>query len=171
MKLHVLTAITRLHNVPRIAESLTAAAGYVDLVWHWRFDIERQKVGGQELKNDMIDGITDGWIWILDDDNLMHPLFCKTLIQTLTAHPDALMIVVGQVPLGGYIRQAAHQNLRVDHVDAAQMIIRRDALGAHRLPLTYAGDGLLAETLAKALPTDQIICIPDVVSYYNRLAS
>jgi hypothetical protein len=169
MRLHLLTAVTRPDFIPRIGESVEAARRPgADLIWHLREDPARQHVGGQALKNAMIDGIGDGWLIVLDDDNLLHARLVERLLTVTTEQPDAGLIVVGQEMPGGY-RSAQPGCLRVEHVDAAQLIIRRDVLGALRLPETYAGDGLLAETLAATLAAEQIVYLDEPLSYYNYL--
>jgi hypothetical protein len=170
MKLHLLTAVTRPANLPALAASIDAAqvAG-VALVWHIGYDLERTAVGGQAIKNALIDSIADGWVSILDDDNLLHPDLPRRLAETLAAQADALLIVVSQQLPDGGVRRAGLGCLHVDQVDAAQLIVRRDALGERRLVETYAGDGLLAEALAAALPAGQIVYLDEVLSYYNRL--
>ena len=85
VRLHVLTAVSRPENLGQIAESLAVAverAEYgVDLaVALGMFDPDRQHVGGQALKNDMLDDIDDGWVWILDDDTLAHPDVLATVL-------------------------------------------------------------------------------------------
>lgn len=170
MKLHILTAITRPANIPAIAESLIRADwSGVDLTWHWRMDNDRTAVGGQVLKNAMLDDIRDGWVYLLDDDNLLHPHLPRQLVGHVAARPDVQLLVVGQELPSGQVRITGPDAMRVNHVDAAQLVIRRDALGDLRLPESYAGDGLLAAQLAATLPVERIIYVPLTLSYYNRL--
>src|SRR5512132_2800574 len=93
MRLHVLTAVTRPGNLGLLAESIAAASiPEVGIVWHWCFDPERTAVGGQRLKNEMLDQISDGWVCFLDDDNVMHPDFVRRVHE----HKDADAVVVCQ---------------------------------------------------------------------------
>lgn len=169
MKLHVLTAITRYGNLGEIAASLIRAHWRdVDLVWHWRVDYERTAVGGQALKNAMLEDIADGWVWILDDDNLVHPRFCQALVTTLQINPDARMLVGAQATARG-VRAAHRMMLRASLVDAAQVIIRRDAIGDLRIPEHYCGDGEWIEAIARSLGSHEIAYLPGVVIHYNAL--
>lgn len=169
MQLHVITAVTRPGNLTRLAESLAAVAPAVRITWHARFDPEQQHVGGQRLKNELLDQIADGWVWIGDDDNLMHPAFAN-LVPPLTANPAVGLIVLSQALPDGGVRRAEPGCLAIDRVDAAQLVVRRDVLGALRLPETYAGDGMLAEALAATLPPESICYVAEPAAYYNRLA-
>lgn len=170
MKLHLLTACTRPENVARLGESVDAARRPgVDLIWHLRQDSERKHVGGQAIKNSLIERVADGWLTFLDDDNLLHPGLPERLLMVTAEQPAAGLIVVGQSLPGGGYRHAREGCLCLNRVDAAQLVIRRDALGALRLPETYAGDGLLAEMLAATLPAEAVVYLDEALSYYNRL--
>lgn len=170
MKLHLLTACTRPQNIARLGESIDAARRPgADLIWHVRQDSERRHVGGQAVKNTLIERVADGWLTVLDDDNLLHPALVERLLMVTAEQPSAGLVVVGQALPGGGYRHATPGCLVVNQVDAAQLVIRRDALGDLRLPETYAGDGLLAELLAAVLPAEAIVYLDEPLSYYNRL--
>ena len=170
MKLHILTACTRAQNLCQLAASMEGAEGAgVDLTWHIRFDRARQAVGGQALKNAMLEQITDGWVAILDDDNLLHDAFFTTVAAAVLAHESAQLLVIAQQHAGGWVRQAERRMLRQTHVDAGQVVIRREAIGHRRIPLHYCGDGEWIEGIADSLDSDQIVCIREVATYYNWL--
>ena len=170
MRLHVLTAVTRPENLPALSESLSgAAAAGVDIIRHLRADPERQAVGGQALKNAMLQDIEDGWVYILDDDNIAHPGMFAALIRATLAHPSARLIAIAQQHRNGWIRRVHRLMLRQTHVDAGQVVIRRDAIGDKRIPEHYCGDGQFIEEIASSLPDDQIAYIYQALTYYNWL--
>lgn len=172
MRLHVLTAVTRPENLPTLATSLDAARDLdIEVCWHTRADPERRCVGGQFLKNEMLDDDEDpqGWVWILDDDTVAHPAFFAQLRACTLAHPDARMIVIAQQHRNGWVRQVERRMLRQTHVDAGQVVIRKDAIGDRRIPLHYCGDGEWIEGIATSLPNDQIAYITTPATYYNWL--
>jgi hypothetical protein len=172
MKLHLLTAITRPENLAQIAASVAVAqtsAPDVALVWHWRCDPERRHPGGQGLKNQMLDDIADGWVWILDDDNLMRPDFLVTIQACIEAQPAAQMLVCAQQHADGRVRRVNRAMLRETHVDAAQAIIAHTALGTLRIPEHYCGDGAFIEALADRLTPDQIAYMHRPIVNYNAL--
>lgn len=172
MKLHVLTAVTRPENLPQLAASLDMANEWeIDICWHTRTDPDRRSVGGQSLKNAMLedDDDPDGWVWILDDDNVAHPAFFARLLACQTTHPDARLIAIAQQHRNGWVRQVERRMLRQTHVDAGQVVIRRDAIGERRIPLHYCGDGEWIEGIANTLRDDEIAYIRTPATYYNWL--
>jgi len=172
MRLHVLTAITRPENLPTLATALDRAADLgIEICWHTRADPERQYVGGQALKNDMLDDDDDpeGWAWILDDDNTVHPAFFPQLRSCIAAHPAARLIAIAQQHKNGWVRQVERRMLKQTHVDAGQVVIRKDAIGDTRIPLHYCGDGEWIEGIANRLADDQIAYVRTPAAYYNWL--
>lgn len=174
MIVHLLTAVTRPENLPAIAASIATAqltAPPIEVVWHMRYDQLGEHPGGQLLKNQMIDGISDGWVWILDDDNVMQGEFLEALFVHAAEHPEAQLIVCAQRHNNGWVRKVNRSMLRETHVDAAQVVARRDAIGDLRIPEHYCGDGAFIEALANQLDPDRITYIHRPVVSYNALRS
>jgi len=169
MKLHLLTAVTRPENLPQIEASLAPAADFgIEVVWHTQADPEHQSVGGQSIKNAMIEQIDDGWVYILDDDNLMHPHFWHTVAAAVAARPEAAMLVITQAHRNGWARIAHPAMLRPTLVDAGQVVVRRDALGDLRIPEHYCGDGEWIAALGETLAGRIVFCTTPA-TYYNWL--
>lgn len=169
MRLHVLTAVTRPENLSAVAHTLaraTATVADIEVVWHWRFDPGRQHVGGQHLKNEMLDRIHDGWVWILDDDTVAHPALVQMLMRCVREMPDMQALVVSQARADGRTLRAAPENVRVGFIDAGQALLRRDLIGEERLPETYEGDGQLLERL---LPAARVVYCDETLSLYNAI--
>jgi hypothetical protein len=133
--LHILTACSRTEGLAAIAATLADAPAELRITWHVGYDLTRQHVGGQAIKNHLLDSIGDGWVWICDDDNLPAPGFFARLLS-LPAATD--MYLFGQQRPEGY---AAPGMPRVGQTDAAQAVIRRSAIGTLRIPEQYDGDG------------------------------
>jgi hypothetical protein len=170
MRLHVLTACTRPENLDALAESLMdALSAGVQVVWHIRFDREHQYVGGQKLKNDMLDEVREGWVAILDDDTTYPPAFFPAIAGAVLAHPDAQLLVIAQQHRSGWVRKVSRRMLRATHVDAGQIVARREAIGTLRIPEHYCGDGSFIEALADSLADEQIVYIHEPVVTYNAL--
>jgi hypothetical protein len=172
MVLHILTAVTRPENLPKLAESLIpAAVAGVELAWHVGYDLERRHVAGQAVKNRLLDRISPSqdWVWILDDDNTAHPEFFRRMAETVAANPNVRLIACTQTVPSGWCRTIGPESLKACRVDAAQAVIRRDAISDHRLREVYAGDSYWIEAIAKSLHPDQIAYILDAVVHYNWL--
>ncbi len=166
MRLHVLTACTRPENLSEVAASLSeASCGYWEVCWHVRFDPEHWHVGGQQLKNDMLDQITDGWVCFLDDDTTLDPDFPR-LAGTLR-EKGGEGLVVSQQRADGRTLHAAVENVRVGEIDIGQVMIDRALIGDARIPLHYDGDGMfLSEVLAQ---NSLVLFHDEVLSHHNRL--
>jgi len=150
MILHILTACSRPGNLPAWAADLAAIAGEypgVDLRWHVAFDLQRRHVGGQAVKNALLDSIPaddPGWVWIGDDDNALD----TAMLEALAAYADRgdVDAVVFAQRRHGYI---AAPCAVVDEVDVAQLIARRRFIGDARIPACYNGDGQWIAALAQ----------------------
>lgn len=129
------------------------------------FDPNQEHIGGHSLKNQMIDGIRDGWCYLLDDDTILHKDLLASLDEVIT--PETRAVVVDQDLKHGQVRKAAKKSVRIGFIDAGQAIVRRDLIGLQRLPLVYEGDGYL---LCAILPDEKnVIYLNKTLSYYNAL--
>lgn len=160
--LHVLTACTRPENLPKMAESLQAWGKQADFIWHIRFDIGKQHVGGQAIKNQILEEISDGYVMFLDDDTVVHPMLWKRLRQY--DGKDAIVFSQNHEILG--ILHAAPENAMIGTIDIGQAIIKRDVIGLHRIPESYAGDG---EFMHAILPHCDAVYVDEVLSIHNAL--
>lgn len=168
MRLHVLTAVTRTENLPTVAASLAeaAATSSIDVVWHWRFDLDHQHVGGQAVKNHLIDHVRDGWVWCLDDDTLAHPDVLNRVGPHLRGRTR--MVIVSQTRAEGFSLRAHPDGMRPGGVDIGQAFIKRSAIGGHRIPENYDGDGMFLATLAHELGST-VVYLDESLSRHNWL--
>jgi len=165
VRLHVLTACTRPHNLPDIAQSLRIAMCEPwELCWHVRFDLACEHLGGHKLKQDMLAQITDGWVLFLDDDTVMHP----DVLRRVAEHLDADGVVVSQDRTAslGHMLWAAPQNMRLGGVDIGQVVLRRELIGDTEMPPYYGGDGTFLQSVAQGA---NLVYLDDVLSFYNAL--
>jgi hypothetical protein len=167
LKLHILTAVSRPENLPAIAESLATAAvnaPNVNLAWHWRYDLHRRHVGGQALKNAMLDEIRDGWVWVLDDDTLAHPDVLRVVSEQ-----DADAVIVSQRRTTGAVLVASPERMVAGGVDIGQAFLQRNLIGDHRIPADYNGDGLFLQAVLEG-EGEWTTYLPDVLSLHNALS-
>lgn len=157
LRLHILTAVTRPENLGRIAASIPPEA-----YWHLAFDPDHSAVGGQAVKNRLLDVIADGWVYVLDDDTLFHP----DLAAAIEEVGDAPALVVSQAWDGG-VRRATPGEVKLGSIDIGQVVFRRDTIGAARIPETYEGDGHFLEALL--LNRRGVVFVDRVLSLYNAL--
>jgi hypothetical protein len=175
VRLHILTAVTRLENLDTVGASIDAAkarARNTEVEWHRRLDPDRRHVGGQKLKNDMLDAIRDGWVCVLDDDTVMHEQFIQKIeiveaTQELASRQlDA--IVVSQKRTSGAVLRARPEHVVVGKIDAGQAVLRRKFIGDRRIPETYAGDGIWLESLLRG--GADVHYMRDVLSLHNAIS-
>jgi hypothetical protein len=173
--LHILTAVTRPENLAQVKDSIEHAysrAADTSIQWHVRHDHDQQHVGGQALKNWMLDVIQDGWVVILDDDTTMHPRFIQKIEMVVATaplvNPDLRAIIVSQKRVNGTILSASPENAVVGGIDAGQAVLRRDLIGDYRIPEEYAGDGMWLETLLRDRP--DVHYMRDVLSLHNAIS-
>jgi glycosyltransferase involved in cell wall biosynthesis len=195
-KVHIITRCTRPHNLKEIHKSLDTS--YV-MNWHVIFDASRihdidvntlellyannVKVYylkgedgdyGHNLLNNVIETITEGWVYILDDDNLLNREMFIELEMIIDSNPDCGCVVFSQ-EVGGRdftkldVRVARPENMKVGGVDMAQFIIRRELIGDRRFPKgTYVADGIFITELYEFHPEKFIFC-EKILTGYNAL--
>ena len=172
MRLHVLTAVTRPENLKQVADSIAVATvcaqQRVTVEWHKLEDPERRWVGGQYLKNRMLNDIDDGWVCFLDDDTVMHSAFLRKIGRAHKQHRHANAYVVSQRRTTGVVLKAAPENMTLGKVDAGQVVLRRSLIRHKRIPETYAGDGHFIQDLLYGQP--DVLYMPDVISLHNALS-
>ena len=109
---------------------------------------------GHSLLNKLIYSIqNDHWIYILDDDNEMHPDFINVLFNEIE---NNLLIegyifsqcVNGKDFTGLEIREAKEENIAVSKIDMAQFCLRKSLISEKQfITNTYTADGIFIEEL------------------------
>lgn len=165
LKLHILTAVTRPWNVSTIAASIFDQhhIGW-EIYWHLTHENE-EFVGGQVLKNRMLDQIPeedDSWVYILDDDTVMHSDFQRYTYDAIQDHPRCVGMVFAQLRPEGVIQP----ELRSGVIDVGQVLLRREQIADIRIPDFYDGDGWW---LTAVLSDSDVVWSNDVLSTYNAL--
>jgi len=201
MKVHIITRCTRPENLLKVKESIKSSIiEHVNIVWHVLFDTSKVKNintsiiqniddidietktyfwdsmpgdMGHQLINRIISIVDDKeWIYVLDDDNEMHPdLFKEILFKVNEADGFIFSQYIGSTDFSGLeIREALPQNVKVGHIDMAQFILRKKLINHHRLvPMQYTADGIFIQTLYDE-NVDSFIFIDKILCTYNSLS-
>lgn len=100
-----------------------------------------------------------------DDDNIIHPLFYKTISSILDN--DFSIMCWGQLHKNSSIRLFPTNNPKINHIDTASYLIKwkYNKTVRHNTELYYH-DGLYAEDCAKNGP---VYTIDEYISFYNAL--
>jgi glycosyltransferase involved in cell wall biosynthesis len=200
--LHIITRCSRLNNIVKVGESLPTKDGKLQVQWHVIFDSTRLKdidaeilgrlqeeynaklyfefsQGGDYLYPQMnkiiIDNIQDGWIYSLDDDNILHErLFdnFEALVGFCEAEKSIGIVfnqhVAGKDFTGVDIRYAKPENMKVRSIDLAQFILHRSVFNDFDFKGGYDADGRFIEKVYEANP-DGFLFIDKILSHYNYL--
>jgi glycosyltransferase involved in cell wall biosynthesis len=202
-KLNIITRCTRVNNIGSVMRSIFKNnTDNIDIQWWVVFDTRNLKEVdidvlkelsevkckqlyysgedgdfGHGLINKTIDQIDDGWIHVLDDDNILHDNFINRFSEIVKENPDKKAIIVSQ-SVGGRdftgldIRVASPDNCKVRGIDMAQFILRRDLLSdKYRIPsMNYAGDGMMIEQIFNENSND-FVFVDEVLCHYNGLST
>jgi glycosyltransferase involved in cell wall biosynthesis len=200
--LHIITRCSRLNNIIKVGESLPTKDGKLQVRWHVIFDSTRLKdidaeilgrlqeeynaklyfefsQGGDYLYPQMnkiiIDNIQEGWIYSLDDDNVLHEkLFdnFEALVGFCEAGNHVGIVfnqhVAGKDFTGVDVRYAKPENMKVRSIDLAQFILHRSVFNDFDFKGGYDADGKFIEKVYEVNP-DGFLFIDKILSHYNYL--
>jgi glycosyltransferase involved in cell wall biosynthesis len=168
--LHVVTPCSRPENLPKLADSLDVATDFFRVTWWIVTDGRtvkdlpnakhfpdlnvktlvcraKENVAGKAQINLALDKITDGWVWVLDDDNTAHPEFFRKLYQI--QNPRCAAVAFAQVNRQGGVRSVGAESVKECSIDQAQFVLRRELIGDERYLQKYTADGEFAERVHK----------------------
>lgn len=201
MKISIITRATRLHNLRTVKKSVfNNIPSGCKINWHIVFDTTNLKDIDAELLGDLKDDSTiyhfekgdavgmlypqcsviiskmeDGWVYFLDDDNIMHEGFYEYVLKTSLKNPEKKVHVVSQNVAGKDFtgltyRKASPEFMKVQGVDLAQYIVSIDVYNEYEysyLP-DYRADGILISSVHAEHP-EWFTFTTTVLSHYNYL--
>lgn len=197
MNINIITRCSRPHNLLQVKDSIFKTISHIDIKtkWHIVFDTKTLKDIDAELLeqldqkniqlhfkngdgwglsqlNDLIHSL-NGWIYHLDDDNILHPDFYTELFQIISKNKKTKGIIFAQRVNGRDFtglktREAKQENVKVQHIDLAQWIIHSDLHQEYSYGSGYTADGEFIEKIfhenKKAFTIhNKVLC------YYNYL--
>jgi hypothetical protein len=185
VELHIVTPVSRPDNLPKLEQSIQESFRVLKPLWHLvvdpttpRFPVPRSAVscevcgisnpGGHSHRNIALDRISHGWIFMLDDDTIIHPNLESVFLKALADFPSAQVIVVQQVDKEGRVRLHAHPPVRLGAIDTGSAIVRREFIEHSRFDWERTADGRWYEQLYNKNP-DAFVFIDQPASYYNAL--
>lgn len=186
--LHVITRYSREGSLQSLSDSLSIGPRFFNIIWHIVADgrkitecekmqshirrdfsvcpMKDSDVMGAQL-NQALDEISDGWVWVLDDDNLVHPDFFRELFRCIINHEGKSAFAFAQDTAGG-VRSVGPETMKECSIDQAQFVIHRTLIGDDRYAQRYTADGEFAERLCSKHPEGwEFINTP--CTYYNKL--
>ena len=184
-KIFILTACTRPYNLPKLLESFPTER----IQWIIVFDptvkdpVEMENAihltspmtgqYGNYARNTGLNYLYDSgiitdqdWLYILDDDNIIHPDWWENVKDNLT---NNTLITWGQHWHKGYHRADATNTPASGNIDTAQYMVRWDIAKNFKFRLQYEADGFYAEDCFNF--TGSCLAIQKDLCYYNYLRS
>jgi glycosyltransferase involved in cell wall biosynthesis len=195
MKLNIITRCTKPYFLPQVKKSINFNTPKINIKWHIIFDTSVLKdIDASLLKKlnnkyttfyfiegkpgdllypqsmEVINQINEGFIYYLDDDNLLHPYFLKSISTNITE--DKIYVVDQFVNFKDFTnkeyRIASPENMKLRGVDVAQLIFPRSIFDSFKWKGDYCADGLLVEEIMFKDP-NYFRYINETLSYYNYL--
>jgi glycosyltransferase involved in cell wall biosynthesis len=196
---HVITRCTRPQNLLQILNSLEHKSNKTYCVqWYVLFDttslididsklleeLYKVNVSIHYIKSNGIDylypeisnvvtSIGEGWVVILDDDNLCYPNYFDILSTEILNNKDKLAFVYeqevnGKDFTGLDIRKVGEQHMKLQHIDSAQYALHVSLHKKLKYESGYDADGRFIEKLYKD-NSEYFHFINKVLCYYNAL--
>lgn len=201
MIINIITRSTRLQNLKIVKESVFNSIPIgIDIKWHVVFDTSSLKDIDAELLSDLKDDSTqyyfekgdkvgmlypqcsniiskfkEGWVYFVDDDNIVHDGFYEYVLEMSNIFPEKLVHVVSQNVAGKDFtgldyRLAVAHNMKKGGIDLAQYISHVDVYNKHgyKFKPDYCADGILISEVFKKMP-ESFTFTPTIYSHYNYL--
>ena len=114
----------------------------------------------------------DSWVYMLDDDNVIHENFYNRTWELLYSKEHSGLIfsqyVGGKDFSGLEVRTAAVENICVGKIDMAQFLINKSMIDIKFVKNTYVADGIFISDLYHK-NVDKFLIIDEILCYYNHL--
>jgi hypothetical protein len=179
MFLNIITPCSRPQNLVKISQSINIPTE--NYRWIVVFDMDEmpqdqiipnncetylhrdpQSTVGHAQRNFALNLIQDGYVYMNDDDTIMHPNLWEN-IKDCTED----IISFAQENKDGSLRLSG-ENIALYQIDSHNFIVSYDIIEETKWDISlYYADGIFAETCAKKAKTKKYI--PKILSTYNKL--
>lgn len=122
---------------------------------------------GNPNRNFALDNVNlenDDWVYILDDDNILHPKWYEVVSQNINYEYD--IMTWGQLTGYNDIRLLPTKYPKIGNIDTASYMINGKIMKTLRYSMQRGADGELAEQVAK---NGKVFMIDEYLCYYNYL--
>lgn len=151
VKLNIITPVSRADNLYILKAIIEQELfEYFDVKWYCVYDSGKEiaivynnthwiysVVGGvpndygASQRNVALDMIKDGWVYFLDDDNVLYRGFGKRVKEIIEQNPSKGAFVINQVREDRTLF-AKPENISVGNIDTAQIVIKRELINKYR---------------------------------------
>lgn len=194
---HFITRCSRLENLTKVGSSIfNKDTKSYDITWHVLFDKSKvkevptpvlsylssvnSKIYYKINRNDylhtaiseVISEIKDGYVHIIDDDNILHREYLPTLTKNINKSDKPLIYVYqqqvdGKDFTGLDVRLVGPEFVKVGSIDMAQFTAH-SSLMVEDIPKDYVGEGMLLDKMFKKNP-EHFKFIDKILCHYNYL--
>lgn len=201
MVVNIITRSTRLHNLEIVKESIFEnVPKEIKINWHVVFDTNSLKDIDAELLStlkcdsteyyfikgdskgmlypqcsEIISKFNSGWVYFVDDDNIVHPEFYQYIFDTINKDSQKMVHVVSQNVAGKDFtgldyRLATGSSMKVGSIDLAQYIVHVDVYNKYDYTYKpdYCADGILISQVYKDHP-EWFTFTAKELAHYNYL--
>lgn len=193
--LNIVTAVSRPQNVRLITDNIKSVITKCEVRWYLIFDsLKVEKcvpnncyyydfipgdISGAPQKNRALDLIDDGWVYFLDDDNLMHEEYESCFLEKIKIKRNIYKngikqqgkvqgVVFNQLFADGSYRGGVDRK-NGSSVDCGQFTLEREIIGNQRFNLDfYASDGVFFQEIYN-MHKEKIIFADEPFTYYNAI--
>jgi hypothetical protein len=192
--LNIVTAVSRPHNVKLISDNIKSVITKCEVRWYliadnlkvdrfiapkecYYYDFIPGDISGAPQKNKALDLIDSGWVYFLDDDNLMHEQYEDCFLEKIktkrlickngTRQQGTIQgVVFNQLLADGSLRLGVDRK-NGSAVDCGQFTVEREIIGDQRFNLDfYASDGVFFQEIYNR-HKEKIIFVDEPFTYYN----
>lgn len=198
MLLNIVTAVSRPNNLPSMFSSILHAQGSHGIDVRWILvldapgllapDVERalHEARGIRIdrvvyrggpckfgilqKNYGIDQIHEGWYYLLDDDNIVHPHLFRGLAAAHTANPLKKAFAFNQHRWDSEDKLARPERMQQAMIDNSMFVVHMDLIGSRRYDFHRAGieDFFFFREIYDAYPKE-FVFLNEYMAFYNYL--
>lgn len=184
LKLNIVTPLSRLENLKHILKNIKESFKKITPLSYIILDSKiKQEINikdiyyfnrvessfyGTEQRNLALDNIKDGYVYFLDDDNLIHPDFENILLESVSKHKDKKGFVFNQIRKDGTIYLTAKLPPMSCQIDTGNVVLNRSLIGDIRWEKRYDHDFLFFAEVYKTNP-DKFVTINKIATYYNAI--
>jgi hypothetical protein len=132
---------------------------------------------GNSQRNFAFSKITDGWVYFLDDDTILHPNLLRQINNFLSENNDIIMFSQkrdkSEFPFVDVLIPDLDNiiNNGIGTVDTGQIVYNYQILkGDGYYPIDfYQADGALIQRICSRVEKNRVVTLPDVLCLYNSL--
>jgi len=148
-------------------ESLQPYKAYINIITD--LIANKKSIVGNAQRNHALDQITEGFVYFLDDDNLLHHNCLPMVNKVFKDHKYDKSIICSQLDSEDQRRNIGAKFTKPGSIDSAQYVVSNYQIGPRRWSLhNYAADGLFIQDIFKQ-HGQKVVFIDKINCFYNAL--